>query len=60
MDVVGPDSVDEVQPRRVSVTEYGKKDCRDNVLDPNDRLVQFLLSLVNKANVGVLINDFNT
>ena len=67
MDIVDPDEVSEEHmipfdnmPRSVNVTAYTKQNCRDNELDPESDLTQFLLSLSHKANVGVHIDRYNT
>ena len=62
LDVIGPDSLDgeEFTPRRLSLCSYCKTDCNDNILDPTNRLVQFLVSLTDKSNVGIMIDEFNS
>ena len=67
VDIVDPDEVGEEHmipfdnmPRSVNVSAYTKQNCRDNELDPESDLTQFLLSLSHKANVGVHIDRYNT
>jgi len=64
VDAPDPGEVDMVvsgsMPRRVIVPPYMKQNCKDNVLDPVSDFVRFLLSLTQKANVGVHIDRYNS
>ena len=63
MDVTDPDDTHTIQfdelPRSVTVPAHTKRNCRDNALDPESDFVKFLLSLSNKTNVGVHIDEYN-
>ena len=63
MDVADPDDThtipfDELS-RSVTVTAHTKQNCRDNALDPESDFMKFLLSLSDKSNVGLHIDNYN-
>ena len=46
-------------PHRMTVSTYTKQNCNDDVLGPHTDLLKFLLSVSDKSNMGIHIDQHN-
>lgn len=46
-------------PHRMTVSTYTKQNCNDDVLGPHTDLLKFLLSVSDKSNMGIHIDQYN-